>query len=130
MSWIDFLDHTADLYPFKTALVEQQSGRRLTYQELNHEVTRLAQLFASNGLRAGDRLAYLAHNNLEHVTFFLACAKLGALFVPLNFRLSVGEIKEILERIEPKLFLGRGEWKIDGFEMQNPDDLKMTIDQV
>ena len=130
MSWIDFLDHTADLYPFKTALVEQQSGRRLTYQELNHEVTRLAQLFASNGLRAGDRLAYLALNNLEHVTFFLACAKLGALFVPLNFRLSVGEIKEILERIEPKLFLGRGEWKIDGFEMQNPDDLKMTIDQV
>ncbi|NCN95402.1 MAG: AMP-binding protein, partial [Bdellovibrionales bacterium] len=71
MSWINFLDQSAQQYPLKTALVEQQSGRRLTYQELNLEVTRLAQLFASNGLSAGDRMAYLALNNLEHVTFFL-----------------------------------------------------------
>lgn len=124
MSWIDFLDMSASQYPFKTALVEQQSGRRLTYQELNLEVNRLAQLFSSNGLKHGDRMAYLAHNNLEHVTFFLACARLGVLFVPLNFRLAVGELKEILERVEPKLFLARGEWKIDEFYMQNPDDLK------
>lgn len=113
MSWINFLDQSVKNFPNKMAIIEQKSGVRFTYQELSAEVQKLAEKLNFRGVKIGDRVAYLANNNIEHVTLFLACARLGAIFVPLNFRLSCLELEEILTRIEPKLFLGRGEWDLN-----------------
>ena len=78
----------------RTALVYE--GRSWTYGELNRDVNRLAHALRSLGVNHGDRVAYL---DLNHPNFFLtlfATAKLGAIFVPLNFRLTGPELTFII----------------------------------
>ena len=106
MAWIDFLDKTTANFPEKIAIVEQQTGRRLSYSQLSREVNRWANFLASQNVQKGERVALLKTNSLEHMTIFFACAKLGALFVPLNFRLSTDELREIIHRIEVKVLIG------------------------
>src|SRR5690606_12266400 len=52
----------------------------------------------------GDRIAIYSKNKSEHVILFLACVKLGALLVPLNFRLMPRELDILINDAEPKLF--------------------------
>jgi len=108
MAWIDFLSQIKDQYADKTALIDQQTHRSLTYIQLVEEVDRLAWFLKEHKVTKGDRVSYLRTNTLEHITLFLACAKLGAIFIPLNFRLSKGELTEILHRVTPKLCIGVG----------------------
>jgi long-chain acyl-CoA synthetase len=58
--------------------------RRLTYAEANARVNRLAHGLMAIGCRPGDALAIYAHNSLEYLELFHACAKLGLRFVTLN----------------------------------------------
>lgn len=109
--WIEFLDTVADRYPAKIALVGQTSGRTFTYSALREETRRWGGLMQELGVKPGDRVAYQATNSLEHVILLLACAEIGALFTPLNFRLAPGEILETLDRMRPALVLTRGEWQ-------------------
>jgi O-succinylbenzoic acid--CoA ligase len=61
-------------------------AHRLTYAELDERVSRLADGLARRGLQPGDRLATLIGNRPEFVELFLACLRLGAVFVPLSVR--------------------------------------------
>jgi fatty-acyl-CoA synthase len=106
MAWIDFLEEVKDQYASATALIEQSSDRTLNYQQLWDEVNSWASYLQEMGVVKGDRVAFLKSNCLEHVTLFLGCAKLGAIFVPLNFRLAKNEVSEIIERTDPKIFIG------------------------
>lgn len=107
--WIDFLEKNAHVYDDKIAIIDQATNRRITYHELNTEVDAWAAVLQAHGVQSGDAIAFLnAHNCLHHVTLMLACAKISALFVPLNFRLSNTEIEEVIKRLEPKLYLGVG----------------------
>ncbi len=108
MAWIDFLTDIKDQFADKTALIDQQTQRSLTYQQLLEEVNRLAWFLKEHNVEKGDRVTYLKTNSLEHVTLLLACAKLGAIFIPLNFRLADGELTEIIHRVNPKIRLGAG----------------------
>lgn len=103
MSWSAFLKEQAKINPHKTALIEQKTKVRLSYGELNEEVRRWASFFFQMGVRQGDCVTLLSTNRREHVTMLFAAAELGALFVPLNFRLSPSELQEIVERVEPVL---------------------------
>jgi acyl-CoA synthetase (AMP-forming)/AMP-acid ligase II len=71
-------------------------GRERTHAELHLRVTRVAGALAARGVRAGDRVAVLLHNGLEFPETLLACHRLGAIAVPINFRLAQGEIDYIL----------------------------------
>lgn len=107
--WIDFLEKNAHVYADKIALVDQGSNRRISYSELNHEVDLWAGVLQSHGVEKSDSIAFLnSCNCLEHVTLMLACSKIGAFFVPLNFRLSNIEIENVVNRLEPKLYIGTG----------------------
>ncbi|EQC49393.1 putative O-succinylbenzoate-CoA ligase [Bacteriovorax sp. BSW11_IV] len=105
MAWIDFIEQNAKRFNEKLALSDAVTGRDLSYQELNNIVNLYAQSFYKQGVRTGDRVAFLATNRLEHILYLLACAKIGAIFVPLNFRLSVGELEVILNKVEAKIFI-------------------------
>jgi len=70
---------------------------RLTYAELNARACRLARALSSAGVGKGDRVATLLHNCPEFVETLFAAAKIGAVFVPINFRLAGPEIGRILE---------------------------------
>lgn len=108
MAWINFLDEIAEKFPTHTALIDQCSERSLTYNGLREEVDNWAWQLKDWGVAHGDRVAYLNTNTLEHITLLLACARHGAIFVPLNFRLAPEELAEIVERVEPKAFIGTG----------------------
>lgn len=107
--WIEFLEKNAVELKNKTAIIDQQTNRRITYAELNTEVNHWAAFLVSKNVKRGDSIAFLATNRLEHLTLLLAVAKLGAFFIPLNFRLSNHELEEVMKRLSPKLYLGVGE---------------------
>ncbi|MBC8099675.1 MAG: long-chain fatty acid--CoA ligase [Armatimonadetes bacterium] len=94
----DWIAFHADRTPDKLALVDQATGRKLSYAQLNDRAARLAgYLRAAWGVQRGDRLAILAKNSTEYFEFQYACIKLGALMLPLNWRLAEPELNFILQ---------------------------------
>jgi long-chain acyl-CoA synthetase len=101
----EFLDLSAMLVPERTAIAFE--GRRFSYAQLKERVNRLADSLSKLGLKKGDRAAILEVNCNEYVEACLATAKLGAIFVPLNFRIREDELKYLVNKAEPKiLFVG------------------------
>ncbi len=93
----DVLGERARLSPDRTALVLADSGRRLTYRELDARARRLARAFLGPlGLSPGDRLGLLAHNRLEFLDAFFAAGKSGVVLVPLGTRLHPRELAPIV----------------------------------
>src|SRR5690349_17092478 len=84
----------ARISPGSTALIFE--GAAVTYQDVDERVTRLAHGLRDVGIRGGDRVAYLGPNHPALLETLFACTALGALFVPLNFRLSPPELEFIL----------------------------------
>ncbi len=76
--------------PHRTALFHE--GRTLTYTGLHSRVLRLAHAQRARGVRRGDRVAHLGPNHPAFLETFFAAGALGAVFVPLNARLSGPEI--------------------------------------
>ena len=89
-----WLDRHAAHQPERDALIF--FGKRLNWREFNERVNRLANAFAARGISKGDRVAGVMLNCPAFLEALFACAKLGAIFVPINFRLSPEEVKFIL----------------------------------
>ena len=85
----------------------------VTYGELNERTNRAASALASFGVGHGDRVAVLAENRPEYVEVFFACAKLGAVVVPVSWRLSDHEIRWQLEDSSPKALITAPTWRHD-----------------
>ena len=81
-------------HPERAALVFGEQER--THAALHERAERLATVLAQAGVRRGDRVALLLHNGLEFPESLLACHVLGAVAVPVNFRLAADEIAYIL----------------------------------
>jgi fatty-acyl-CoA synthase len=81
-------------HPHRTALVFGDEVR--THSELHARAARLASALAAGGVRAGDRVALLLHNRIEFVESLLACHRLAAVAVPINFRLAPDEVEYVL----------------------------------
>jgi long-chain acyl-CoA synthetase len=88
------LTQAALRWPDKVGLVFE--GRRWTFRQWNREVNRAAHAFAARGIRRGDRVAFLTWNLPEQVTGFYGLLKLGAVPVPINYRLAANEVKYIV----------------------------------
>ncbi|MFI9005997.1 long-chain fatty acid--CoA ligase [Actinosynnema sp. NPDC053489] len=80
--------------PDRTAIVH--SGRSITYAELAARVDRAAHRLRAEGVRAGDRVAYLGPNHPSFVETMFATHALGAVFVPVNTRLAAPELDHVL----------------------------------
>src|SRR5207248_7135120 len=85
-------------------------GRLVTYGELASGADAFAAAFAEAGIRRGDRLATLTGNSPEHVMVLFACAQLGAILLPLSWRLTAPELQYQLQDAEPSLFLVEDEY--------------------
>jgi fatty-acyl-CoA synthase len=81
-------------YPNQAALVF--GSVRLTCAEVNARACRLANALRGIGIQKGDRVAVLLHNCHQVIETFFGAAKIGAVFVPVNFRLSKPEVDEVL----------------------------------
>ncbi len=108
----DWIAFHADRTPDKIALVDQMTGRRLTYADLDRRAGRLAAFLRTEwGVQPGDRLAILGKNSLEYFEFQYACVRLGAMMLPINWRLAQPEIDFILRDSGAKVLLYDAEFE-------------------
>jgi fatty-acyl-CoA synthase len=84
MNICELLDISSAICPERTAIVFE--GKYYTFGQLQERVNRLAGALAKLGVKKGDRVALLQVNCNECVETCFAVAKLGAIYLPLNFR--------------------------------------------
>jgi fatty-acyl-CoA synthase len=92
-SWIE---KWAKATPDKTAM--RYEGRDISYREFDLQIKKNACMLKQGlGVQTGDRIAYLGHNHPQLLILFFACARLGAILVPLNWRLTPPEHLQVLK---------------------------------
>jgi fatty-acyl-CoA synthase len=101
----DIAARRAELTPDKTAFVEQDTGRNLTYGDLNDRAGRFAAWMQGKGIGTGDRIAILCLNSASFFEILFACGKLGAILVPLNWRQPAPELIPVAQDAAPKLLI-------------------------
>src|SRR5271155_4383945 len=80
-------------------------GATYTFGDMDARSNRLAQLLVRRGAGKGDRLCVYLANCIEMIDLYLACVKLGVIFVPINILYRDREINHILADAEPKLLV-------------------------
>jgi fatty-acyl-CoA synthase len=110
-----------DLHPNKTAIIFEEE--QITYSELNRRANRTSCWLQSLGIEKGDRVAVTLNNCPEFIELFLACARLGAIFVPLNFRSAPPELDYFLKNCRPRLFVFGHEF-VDSVKMLDVENTK------
>lgn len=93
----DVLELSADKYPDKTALIYPRRDQQWTYAEFDRKTNQLANALGELGIEKGDRVSTMLYNGTEILLTLFACAKLGAVFNPLNYRLSADQVGYILD---------------------------------
>jgi fatty-acyl-CoA synthase len=103
----DITAQRAMLKPDSVAFRDLARGTTLTYRELENNVQSLAGLLRSAGVGEGDRIAVLCRNRVEFFELLFAAGKLGAILVPLNWRMPAGELAPLVDDAAPRfLFFG------------------------
>jgi fatty-acyl-CoA synthase len=87
-----------------------EDGRQTTWADLEERVARVAAVLGQLGVGHGDRVALIAENDPRVFEVQFACMRLGALFVPLNWRLHQSELQQICLDAEPRVIVYDGEW--------------------
>jgi len=113
---VDYLALQAGLQPLRLAAHDFVEQKSWTYQDFDRDVQKFAAALRARGVAAGDRVAVLAKNRVALVLLHLACARLQAIYVPLNWRLSAPELRLLLEDAEPALVLGDAQLASSGLE--------------
>lgn len=104
-TYIAGFERNVGRYRNSPAIIDPGSGRTWTYGQLGAEVDELAAAFRAAGVTRGSRVVYQLFNTPEFVTVYLAAQRIGAIGVPINFRLSPGETGYILEDSDPRVYL-------------------------
>jgi fatty-acyl-CoA synthase len=101
----DLVARRSELTPRKVAFEDAATGRALTYAALDARADRAASLLAARGVSEGDRVAILSRNRIEFFELLFACAKLGAILVPLNWRMPPAELDGLIADAGPVLLV-------------------------
>ena len=105
MNTTDFLSIATAICPERDCVVFE--GKRFSYAKINDRVNQLAHALHLFGVKKGDRVGILSVNCNEHVETYFATAKLGGIFVPMNYRAKAEELEYMINRAEIKvLFVG------------------------
>jgi long-chain acyl-CoA synthetase len=107
MTPIGALYHGAETCPKSVAFI---GGNDVwTYERLVAEVERLTRGFIQRGLRPGDRVALHMANVPELVVAYYACFRMGAIAAPMNIRFKAAELRPLLQRLRPALYIGQAD---------------------
>ena len=116
----DMLTRTAWRKPDAEAVVDGE--RRLTYAELNALTNRLANKLRARGIGRDDPVLLVAGNCVDFIQAYYACAKIGAVCVPINLLWGPGEVAYVVDHCKPKLGLVE-----PMFEPLVPDSLETLV---
>jgi fatty-acyl-CoA synthase len=103
-----WIEQHASGTPARTALRFQ--GEEIDYAALASRVGTIAAALAARGVRHGDRVAWLGLNSPDMLAALFACARLGAIFMPLNWRLAAPEHCAMLQACMPVLLIVDGDF--------------------
>ena len=103
MNTTEFLYIATAICPDRPFLVFE--GRQWSFVQFNERVNRLANAFKELGVQKGDRIGMLQVNCPQYVEAYFAAAKLGAIFVPLNFRARPEELTGMIGNAEAAVLL-------------------------
>jgi acyl-CoA synthetase (AMP-forming)/AMP-acid ligase II len=107
-TFYDLIDRNARCFNNQPAWLEVKDGRALTYGQFKETVDRLAAGLQQRGVEKGDRIGVVGKNSLEFFLLYGAAAGLGAIVLPINWRLSPEEVVFNLNDCQPKaLFVGQ-----------------------
>ncbi len=120
MNWSYVLETHAGERPNKEAIIFED--RRITYGELSKRVNALAKGLLDSGIKRGDVVALLLYNCPEFVEMGFAANKIGAIWLPMNFRLAGEELAYILNHADVKMLISEADFSatIDGIKDKLP----------
>lgn len=94
-------------YPHKLAVID--GTKRLTWPEFDERVNRAARLLTDRGVRRGGRVLWLAQTSSRFLELMLACARIGAMICPTNWRQSAEEFAFVIDDFDPKVIVWQDE---------------------
>ncbi len=109
MNIANWIDRNATYSPDKVAVYFER--QTLTYAELAERIEKAARMLSLTlGVKHGDRVSLLATNIPEYLIVFFACARIGAILNPLNWRLAIPELSYIVTNAESSVLLLEAEF--------------------
>ncbi len=93
-----------------------------TFGDIDASSNRVANAFKASGLAQGDRVAVYLANRIELIDIYLACVKLGLIFVPINILYREREMSHILSDAEPKRIITEADLPTLGMESARQSD--------
>jgi malonyl-CoA/methylmalonyl-CoA synthetase len=102
-AWIESYAHEAP----ERLFLQTPAGRHLTYETLHRQSGAWATALSQRGLMAGDRIAVRVDKSIESILLYLACLRIGAVYVPINTDHSASEVEYFLQDAQPRLAIVR-----------------------
>lgn len=99
------VEKNRSLYPDHVAIEDLTKQKTFTWEDLDIRANKVSSGLKKIGVKKGDRVCAILLNTIEYCDIFLGCQKIGAIFSPLNFRLSLKEITYILKHARPKILV-------------------------
>lgn len=119
---LDWLKKWNEFSPQSVAMVDADTNRKITYQEFLLLSQKMASVLRNHfQVQPTDRVAVISTNDLNYLILYFAIQRLGAILVPVNFRLTEREVTHILNDCQPKLIIIQPEFTnlISEFQRQN-----------
>ena len=110
----DLIAWWAQVTPRRVAIVDRTRGGRHTYAELDASADQWARVLLTLGVRVGDRIATLTGNRVETIALFFGAVRVGAVLVPLNWRLAAPELARVLADAAPIMTIGESRFRALG----------------
>jgi acyl-CoA synthetase (AMP-forming)/AMP-acid ligase II len=104
---MDALYRQANDHPDAAAFIWGDDG--WSYRRLADEVERAARGLVARDVRSGDRVALHMANRPEMAIAYYACFRIGAIAAPMNLRYKTTELRQILQRLRPALYIGEAQ---------------------
>jgi fatty-acyl-CoA synthase len=125
----DWMAHHANHTPDKIAWIDLHSDRSFTYAEANNRCNRLASYLQNScSIKKGDRVGVLAMNSTDMMEIQMACAKIGAIFLPLNWRLTVSELNFIVSDASPDILIHDSQFSGEAQELQDKQNIAHLLE--
>ncbi|WP_336275545.1 class I adenylate-forming enzyme family protein [Rossellomorea vietnamensis] len=105
----DWLHKRSMISPDRIALLDAATNERIDYRTLDERASKWAQYMCHHGITKGDRVVFISTNHTVCFEILFACGKIGAVFVPLNWRLAPSEIESIAKNCTPSLLFYKKE---------------------
>ncbi len=111
----DYIEKWAKLRPDNVAMLQHEDGKTITYKKFSSLIDFFALRLMDMGIQKGDRVATQLVLVPEHMILMYACFKIGAIFAPLDVRLTETEVVRDVNKIQPKAFFFLGNTPIKDF---------------